>query len=96
MGSNIPNFSSLSMIDTMGHTTVHRGVGLDINNVTKVIVDQVSAQVRVSMLPEPLRKLVPSLPSKSVCAWHLDACVTMCKQNRDVWKRQRVYICIKS
>lgn len=59
------------MIDAVGHTTVHRSISLDVDNVTKVVVDQVSGQVRVTMLSEPLGELVPGLPSKSVCARHL-------------------------
>jgi hypothetical protein len=38
-GGDVPDFTGLSMIDAMGHTTVHRSVGLDVHDVSKVVVN---------------------------------------------------------
>lgn len=70
-GGHIPHLAGLSVVDSVGHTTVHGGVGLDVNNVSEVVVHQVGGEVGVTMLAETLGKLVPGLSSETVCARHL-------------------------
>lgn len=70
-GGNIPHLTSLSVVDSVGHTTVHGGVGLDVDDFSEVVVHQVSREVGETMLAESLGKLMPGLSSKTVSARHL-------------------------